>query len=155
MENDWNLALYAPQDLYQLAVILESRGIDFYGRLISISLENGVKQELLFLQGEEEQHKAFFEKLVGPAARPASLLNDLAGQLLGREVLYPLEKLFDEMKVSQQQEALRFGVKMEQLTIAFYLQLKKVSAPSMTEDLDFIVSQEEKHKQKLTIILAH
>ena len=155
MENDWNLALYAPQDLYQLAVILERRGIDFYGRLISISPKNSVKQELLFLQGEEEQHKVFFEKLMGPSAKSVSALSDLAGQLLGREILYPLEKLFDEMKMSQQQKALRFGVKMEQMTIAFYLQLKRVCDPSMTVDLDFIVGQEEKHRQKLTIILAH
>lgn len=59
-------------------------------------------------------------------------------------------------KIGNNQEALRFGMTVEQKTIDFYGDLRRQSQdPGFLKDLDAIVEQEKKHKQKLNIILAY
>jgi rubrerythrin len=76
--------------------------------------------------------------------------------VLEAEFLKPLEEFYQSQKISNNQEALRFGMTVEQKTIDFYGDLRRQSRdPGFLKDLDVIVEQEKKHKQKLNLILAY
>jgi rubrerythrin len=79
----------------------------------------------------------------------------LAG-VLQEEFVRPMEEFYRGAKVGKTAEALRFGIAVEQKTIDFYGDLRKQSKDdAFLKDLEAIIAEEKKHKQKLNIILAY
>jgi rubrerythrin len=67
-----------------------------------------------------------------------------------------MDEFYQAKKISRTDEALRFGAAVEQKTIDFYTDVKKQAKDAgVLKDLDGIIEEEKKHKQKLNIILAY
>jgi rubrerythrin len=144
------------EELFQFAVTIEQGGYDFYQRLIQASDDKRVQNELKFLRDEEAQHKAFFLGELKKKGRSEVRLNPDLSLVLETEFIKPLDEFYQAKRISNNQEALRFGIAVEQKTIDFYADLRRQSAdPSFLKDLDVIIAEEQKHKQKLNIILAY
>jgi rubrerythrin len=150
------LSKFPIEEVYQFAVAIEQGGFDFYEKLIQASDNTRVKNELKFLRDEEARHKAFFQgELRKKGGGEAVLGSGLAG-VLQEEFVRPMDEFYRAAKVTKTAEALRFGIALEQKTIDFYGDLRKQSKDAaFLKDLDAIIAEENKHKQKLNIILAY
>ena len=144
------------EELFQFAATIEQGGLDFYSRLIQASDNKRVNNELKFLRDEEAQHRTFFLGELKKKGKSEVAIGPALNAVLEAEFLKPLEEFYQSKQISNNQEALRFGMTVEQKTIDFYGDLRRQSRdPGFLKDLDVIVEQEKKHKQKLNIILAY
>jgi rubrerythrin len=151
-----DLSKFPIEEVYRFAADIEQGGYDFYEKLIQASDNTRVKNELKFLRDEEAKHRAFFQgELRKKGKSEAALGPGLAG-VLQEEFVRPMEEFYRAAKVQNIAEALRFGIALEQKTIDFYGDLRRQSRePGFLQDLDAVVAEEKKHKQKLNIILAY
>jgi rubrerythrin len=144
------------EELFQFAATIEQGGFDFYDRFIQASDNKRVSNELKFLRDEEAQHKAFFLGELQKKGKSEVAVSPALNAVLQAEFIKPLEEFYQSKKISNNQEALLFGMTVEQKTIDFYGDLRRQSQdPGFLKDLDAIIEQEKKHKQKLNIILAY
>ncbi len=144
------------EELFQFAATIEQGGFDFYSRLIQASDNKRVNNELKFLRDEEAQHKTFFLSELKKKGKSEVAISPALNAVLEAEFLRPLQEFYQSQKISNNPEALRFGMTVEQKTIDFYGDLRRQARdPGFLKDLDVIVEQEKKHKQKLNIILAY
>jgi rubrerythrin len=153
----WDLSKFQAEDIYRMAITIEQGGFDFYNKIIDASDNQRVKNEMRFLRDEEGRHKAFFLKqLTDKGAAADKKIDPGLQKLLDSEFLTPLEDLYKGKKVGNNAEALRFGMDIEQKTVDFYSALKdRQTDAAFGKDLDVIIDEERKHKQKLNIILAY
>ena len=151
-----DLSKFRIDEVYQFAVAIEQGGFDFYEKLIQASDNTRVKNELKFLRDEEAQHKAFFQGELRKQGQGEAALGPGLDKVLQEEFVRPMEEFYRGAKVGKTAEALRFGIAVEQKTIDFYGDLRKQSQDeAFLKDLDAIIAEEKKHKQKLNIILAY
>jgi rubrerythrin len=155
MAGQWNLARFKLEDLYQMAVTVERKGYEFYGKLMEESGVDQVKNEMRFLRDEEAAHQSFFESELARRGMRAAEPGPELDELLNREFLGPLQERLQDVEMLGTKDALRFGLALEQKSIDFYNALKAAHAATVTGDLDAIIAQEEKHKRKIKIILAY
>lgn len=153
----WDLSKFQAEDIYRMAITIEQGGFDFYNRIIDGSDDQRVKNEMKFLRDEEARHKAFFQKqLAGKGASEEKKIDPALQKLLESEFLKPLDDLYSSKKIGSNAEALRFGMDIEQKTVDFYSALKdKQGDAAFGKDLEVIIDEERKHKQKLNIILSY
>jgi rubrerythrin len=151
-----DLSKFPIEEVYQFAVAIEQGGFEFYEKLIQATDNPRVKNELKFLRDEEAQHKAFFQGELRKKGRAEMALGPGLAAAQEEEFVRPMDQFYREAKVSNTREALRFGIVLEQKTIDFYGDLRRQSKdPAFLKDLDQIVAEEKKHKQKLNIVLAY
>jgi rubrerythrin len=155
-EKAWDLSKYQPEDIYRMAITVEQGGFDYYNKIIESTDNKRVKNEMAFLRDEEARHKAFFQKqLAGKGSGEKKITAELQ-KLLEAEFLKPMDEMYKSKKIGSNADALRFGMDIEQKTVDFYTALKqKQNDPEFGKDLDVIIDEERKHKQKLNIILAY
>jgi rubrerythrin len=155
--SELNFGDYNVEDMYRIAVHIEQGGYDFYSQIIERSENPRVKNEVIFLRDEEAKHKAFFQKQL--KSRGLVVAAELSGGLkswLDREFVKPMEEVWKGRDVSKNEEALQLGVRLEQKTIDLYVNLKAQSSePNVQEDLQAIIDEEHKHKEKLNMLLAY
>jgi len=151
-----DLSKFRIEEVYQFAVTIEQGGFDFYGKLIEACDNTRVKNELKFLRDEEAQHKAFFQGELRKKGKDEVTLSPGLAGVMDAEFLKPMEEFYRAKKITRTDEALRFGAAVEQKTIDFYGDMRKQSGDAgLLKDLDAIIEEEKKHKQKLNIILAY
>jgi rubrerythrin len=151
-----DLSKFKIEEMYQFAVTVEQGGYDFYGKLIDACDNTRVKNELKFLRNEEALHKAFFLGELKKKGKDEVALGPGLKGVLDAEFVRPMDEFYKAKKISRTDEALRFGAELEQKTIDFYTGLRKQTGDAaFLKDLDAIIEEEKKHKQKLNIILAY
>ncbi len=151
-----DLSKFPIEEAYQFAVAIEQGGFEFYEKLIQASDNTRVNNELKYLRDEEAQHKAFFQGELRKKGKAEAALSPGLDKVLQEQFVRPMEEFYRAAKVSKTAEALRFGIALEQKTIDFYGDLRRQSKdPAFLRDLEAIVAEEKKHKQKLNIILAY
>jgi rubrerythrin len=154
--SSWDLSKYQVEDVYRMAITVEQGGYDYYNKIIEAADNPRVRNEMTFLRDEEARHKAFFQKKLSSAGAGSGTVSAELQKLLDAEFVKPMDAMYRSRKVGSNAEALRFGIEIEQKTIDFYTALKSRQAdPAFGKDLDVIIEEERKHKQKLNIILAY
>jgi len=157
MAAEWNLAEFKVEDLLQMAVLMEQKGYDFYSAVIEKSPERRVKNEIRFLREEEARHKVLFQEMLKKKGKSASgRLSAALEALLRREFTNPLEELISTKKIESNEEALKFGVAMEQKVIDFYAVLKDLPGASpLAADLATVSAEDQAHVSKLNAMLSY
>jgi len=151
-----DLSRFKIEEMYQFAATIEQGGFDFYGKLIEACDNTRVKNELKYLREEEAHHKAFFLGELKKKGQSEVKLSAGLNEVLQAEFIKPMDEFYQAKKISRTDEALRFGAAVEQKTIDFYTDVKKQAKDAgVLKDLDGIIEEEKKHKQKLNIILAY
>jgi rubrerythrin len=152
----WDLSKFAIEDVFQMAVAVEQGGYDFYQKIIDQSDNPRVKNEMKYLRDEEAKHKAFFQKNLEAKQSSSKKMGAAVKSLLEKEFLAPMEEMYRSKKIAKNDEALRFGMQLEQKTIDLYEGMKKTqSDPSFLADLGTVIEEEKKHKATLNLILAY
>ncbi len=152
----WDLSKFKLEDVFQLAVSVEQGGYDFYQKLIDQSDSQRAKNEMKYLRDEEAKHKAFFEKQFKAKQSSSKKMSTDVKSLLEKEFLAPMEEMYKSKKIAKNDEALRFGMKLEQKTIDLYEGMKKTQGdPAFLADLGTVIEEEKKHKATLNLILAY
>jgi rubrerythrin len=155
IESEIDIAQHPWDSLFQIAVEIEQGGIDFYAQIADQSDDPRIKNEIHFLRDEEVKHKAFFEAQLEAAGHTGELTPVLRNWL---EAAFskPIRAILTSQAADTNRKALQLGVKLEQKTIDLYKELKgRIPDDSAKRDLDRIISEEEKHKKKLTLLLAY
>ena len=151
-----DLSKFGIEEMYQFAATVEQGGYDFYGKLIDTCENTRVKNELKFLRDEEALHKAFFLGELKKKGKGEVALSPGLKGVLDAEFVGPMDEFYKAKKIARTDEDLRFGVALERKTIDFYGDLRKQSKDeAFLKDLDAIIEEEKKHKQKLNIIPAY
>jgi rubrerythrin len=151
-----DLSKFPIEEAYRFAVDVEQGGYEFYERLIQASDNQRVKNELKFLRDEEAKHKAFFQGELRKKGKADAALDPSLAGVLREQFLLPMEEAYRTAGAATIAEALRFGMALEQKTIDFYGDLRRQSKdPAFLKDLEAVIAEEKKHKQKLNIILAY
>jgi rubrerythrin len=157
MAGEWNLAEFKVEDLLQMAVLMQQKGYDFYSAVIEKSPERRVKNEIRFLREEEARHKVLFQEMLKKKGKSASgRLSAALDALLRREFTNPLEELISSKKIESSEEALKFGVAMEQKVVDFYAVLKDLPGASpLAADLATVSTEDQAHVSKLNAMLSY
>jgi rubrerythrin len=153
---EWKLESARVEDLLQMAAIVEQSGFDFYARLSARADELRVKNELKFLRDEEGLHKAFFlEQLRELGAAPGGAVDSLLQEILQREFIGPMDRMFASSDIKDHDKTLRFGEALEEKSIDFYARMRPALGASQQAALDRIIAQEEEHRRKLELIRTY
>ncbi len=132
--------------LLEFALAKEEEAVAFYGFLASASRREHIKTVFESFAGQEQAHKKVFEKLVkeGCALKPPRK-GEAADLHLSD---YLVEVPFDpEMSY---QDALILGMKREDKSAAFYLDLsRKIEDACLAETIGKLAEEEGRHKRKL------
>ena len=157
MANEWNLAEFKLEDLLQMAMLMEQKGYDFYSAVIERSPERRVKNEIRFLREEEARHKTLFQEMLKKKGKSASgKLSAALEALLKREFTTPLDELISSKKIESSEEALKFGISMEQKIVDFYAVLKDLpGASAVAADLATVSTEDQAHVTKLNAMLFY
>jgi rubrerythrin len=152
----WDLSKFAIEDVFQMAMAVEQGGYDFYQKIIDQTDNPRVKNEMKYLRDEEAKHKAFFEKNLKAKQGSSKKMGTDVKSLLEKEFLAPMEEMYRSKKIAKNDEALRFGIKLEQKTIDLYEGIKKTQGdPAFLADLGTVIEEEKKHKATLNLVLAY
>ncbi len=156
MAKGWKLAESSVDDVLELAALVEQGGYDFYERLQANASNRRVKKELEFLRDEEAAHKAFFlEQLRIQGRTPRGSVGPELQEILEREFIGPLQKLFSSSDIDSNFKTLGFGMTLEQKSIDLYTEMKTVVDEAQRAGLDRIIAEEEGHRRKLQLMRAH
>jgi rubrerythrin len=157
MAGEWNLAEFKVEDLLQMAVIIEQKGYDFYSAVIEKSPERRVKNEIRFLREEEARHKVLCQDMLKKKGKSASgKVSAALDVLLRREFTDPLEELISSKKIESNEEALKFGIAMEQKIVDFYAALKDMpGAAPLAAELAIVSAEDLAHVSKLNAMLSY
>ncbi len=147
--------MYAPNEIFEMAVKIEKDGENFYSYLAK-NFENPAKKELFsYLAAQEAQHVKDFERIsreivdeIDPElwadAKPylESIVN-------GR--IFPsLDEMISKSKYMDMNEIVDFALSIEKETIVFYDQILDTSKkPKVREILEKIIHEELGHVQRL------
>lgn len=152
----WDLSKFAIEDVFRMAMEVEQGGYDFYQKIIDQTDNPRVKNEMKYLRDEEAKHKAFFEKHLKAKQSSSKKMSADVESLLEKEFLAPMEEMYKSKKIAKNDEALRFGMKLEQKTIDLYEGMQKTQGdPAFLADLGTVIEEEKKHKATLNLILAY
>jgi rubrerythrin len=158
----WDLSKFEIEDVFLMAVAVEQGGYDFYQKIIDQTDNPRVKNEMKFLRDEEEKHKAFFAKSLEKkrsssfSRDPSKKMSPAVKALLENEFLAPMQEMYRSKKIAKTDEALRFGMQLEQKTIDLYGGLKRMQGdPAFLADLETVIEEEKRHKATLNLILAY
>jgi rubrerythrin len=145
------------EDMYLVAVHIEQGGYNFYSQIIERSENPRIKNEVIFLRDEEAKHKAFFQNQLSSRGLAASAeLREELKSWLDREFVKPVKQVLNSRDITKNEDALQLGVRLEWKTIELYETLKaQISEMSAREDLQAIIDEEYRHKEKLNLLLAH
>jgi rubrerythrin len=150
---EWKLESAKVEDLLEMAAIVEQSGFDFYARLSARADELRVKNELKFLRDEEGLHKAFFlEQLRKLGAAPRGAVSSSLQEILQREFIGPMDRMFASSDIKDNDKTLRFGEDLEQKSIDFYSGMRSAFGKPQQAAIDRIIAQEEEHRRKLGLI---
>jgi rubrerythrin len=156
MAKEWKLTESSVDEVLEMAALVEQGGYDFYERLQANAANRRVKKELEFLRDEEAVHKAFFlEQLRLAGKTPRGAVGPALQEILQREFIGPLQKIFSSSDIENNFKTLGFGMTLEQKSIDFYTEMKTVVSESQKAGLDRIISEEEGHRKKLQLMRAH
>ncbi len=157
MANEWNLAEFKLEDLLQMAVLIEQKGYDFYSAVIEKSPERRVKNEIRFLREEEARHKTLFQEMLKKKGKSASgKLSAALEALLRSEFTSPFDELISSKKIESSEDALKFGVSMEQKILDFYAVLRDLPGASpLAADLATVNAEDQAHVDKLNGMLSY
>jgi len=150
---EWNLENVEIEDLLEMAAIVEQSGFDFYARLSARADELRLKNELKFLRDEEALHKAFFlEQLRKRGAVPRGSVGPALQEMLEREFIAPMDRMFASPDIKDNDKTLRFGEALEEKSIDLYAGMRPALGEPQQAALDRIIAQKQEHRRKLELI---
>jgi len=131
-------------DIIAFAIEREKEAADGYGRMAGLAQTPGLREFLLFLQGEEETHRRLLEGLtedeigkLAPAYVPDLRIIDYLVE----------ERITDDMSL---QELLIFAAQKEKKAIELYDTLARMAEASGHHRVfEFLSGQERVHKLKI------
>jgi rubrerythrin len=149
--------IFSSSEIVEIGIQIERNGRDFYNSLFDKSDNDKAKEIYKYLAGEEEKHISVFRDILDTVQKyePAesypgeyfSYINALADDYVftkknkGKEIAE---------KITNQNEAIDMGIKVEKDSILFYKSMKKVVPESQYGAIDDLIVQEEDHLKQLT-----
>jgi len=136
------------KEAFKVAHKLESEGISFYKKVINMVKDPKVKEVLLYLLGEEEDHLQLFEQMV--EREDPEALDDSGDDIL--DILDTGVFTFpkDEALTTDLDRALQLGINIEKRSLAFYLEMvKHTDNEEGKVALKKIIDEEKKHWEEL------
>ena len=150
---------FNPAEALRIAMYVEEEGARFYKELTSRTQDKQIRNELRFLWNEEESHRSNFEKLLrkwDPGYDTSHKNEDGLALLVSQGIFGPIKKLRTEDILCNNAEALRFGIVIKKRMISyFYGLLEDTKDPDARRVVEDIIKQEERHLERLNILLAY
>ncbi len=144
-------------EVVELGIQIEKNGKDFYGKLARMAQSKQASEVFVYLSEEEEKHIDIFKDIFKASCRyePSgaypedyfSYMNTLAGEYVftrkdkGKEVAAGTKSDI---------EAVTLGIKLEEESVTFYENMKKIVSAGEAETIDKLIKEEESHIKKLT-----
>lgn len=141
-------------DAIGFAIELEKSGKKFYGRCRENARRDDVRQIFAFLEREEEQHIALFERMLATARKRGAgeLSKDHVSALLEAYAnsFFKGEEEAEEKVASVMDpvEAITLGLNIEKDAVHYYKRLKKVVPEEHRDTMDRIIDSEKGHRGK-------
>jgi rubrerythrin len=156
---------FKTDEIMEAAILIEQNGEQFYRLLAEETKDKDVKKICARLWDDEKKHRKVFEKMLKEnlAKKPASVsvkdfpegdmkyLKEMAdGNVFARN----LSAKEIASKIKTDRETIRFAMKIEKESIAFYAQMSKFTGPDMGGDIDKIIKEEQEHYNILKKLLS-
>jgi rubrerythrin len=136
------------KEAFKVAHKLESEGIIFYKKVLTMVKDPKVKEVLRYLLGEEEDHLQLFKKMIereDPEAFDESGENILDIVDTGVFTFPKDEKIAEDLD-----KAIQLGIHIEKRSLAFYLEMvKHTDNDEGKVALKKIIDEEKKHWEEL------
>ncbi|MBI4834309.1 MAG: ferritin family protein [Planctomycetes bacterium] len=154
------------EEIMEVAILIEKNGEQFYRLLIDETKDNDIKKICARLRDDEKKHQKVFEEMLKKtmSKKPASV----SVKEFPEDDAKHLKKMADAnvftrnlsakeiaSKIKTDQETIRFALKIENESIAFYAQLRKFTSSDMGgNDIDKIIKEEQAHYNILDKLLT-
>ncbi|MBN1833424.1 MAG: ferritin family protein [Deltaproteobacteria bacterium] len=138
---------------FQIAILLEEEGKDFYTMLTSKASDRKAKEMWQKLASDETNHKRLFEKILSrwlPRPADSESLNSLIKELRNRG-LFSNPLLPD----ATEEEVVKYAIHNEEMTADFYLSFAKTFPDAWRKmHIQELVTMERQHAENLRDFLA-
>lgn len=140
-------------EAYSIAMIIEDEGSKFFASLVENTDDPRVKNELAYLEEEEQKHRKTFEEFLKKrTSKTVACSDDKVNDWVKEEVVEPLKCELPESG----KEALRLGLAYKDQIISFLEEIRSAEDdPENEKAIDEIIEEEKKQRKKLNIILAY
>ena len=150
---------FNPAEALRIAMYVEEEGARFYKELTSRTKDKQIRNELQFLWNEEESHRSNFEKLLRKRdeGENANIKDeDKIAILINQGIFGPIKKLRTEDILCDNAEALKLGIVIKRRMISYFRSLlEETKDPDAKLVVDDIIRQEERHLDRLNLLLAY
>lgn len=145
-------------EAYKIASKIEQDGIAFYKNLASGVKDEGAREKLTHLLGEEKKHLSFFQERLSKVEEKIEdgFEEDDLLKYMDYGIFQPYEHM-NQMKniIDDVDKALDIGIIVEDRTVKFYQACKEmISVKEAQQEIQNIINEEEKHKQLLLSMLS-
>ncbi len=143
-------------DACRIALAIEDRGAEFYGKLVGACTKPEVKEVFSFLVNEEKRHSIFFENELERLRQDKEDVDEEDDLIASMEFgIFPPRAGDAGCPAGATGEALEIAIAAEERSIQFYeLCLMNVTSPDTKKTLLGIIGEEKKHKALLEKIKA-
>lgn len=145
-------------EAYEIACNIEKQGIHFYKKIAEQNQKPDIAGVLDFLVEEELRHLKFFENRLYDLRKDKNDTSEDNDLIEGMDfgIFEPYKSIEDLGKVLEdKKKAFSLGVMVEEKSITFYKACRdNISSSQVKEQLDKIINEEEKHKEKLKSLLS-
>jgi rubrerythrin len=151
------LESYSPEEILQIALKVEEKGKDLYGKLESATTDNSLKEMWQFLKNQEEAHRQTFQRMLDNLDEfiveefSRGEYDAYLDAIAANYVFTP--QLIDQKSkalFASDIEALDFAISIEKESIFVYSGFKKYLRPEKLPVVEDIIREEEQHFIQLT-----
>ncbi len=150
--------IFKVNEVVSIAVEIEKRGEEFYLEMAKKATDNGIRETLRFLAGEEVKHQRFFSSLLSkleplqvPPGSEESEYWDYVNDLIDSHFLMndaARQRAFSS--AGSDQEALRLAMGFEKDTILFFMTMRGLVPAEQAKAVDACIEEEKLHLRRLT-----
>lgn len=148
--------VFVGSEIVEIGIQIEKNGRDFYKALADKTKNKKTKEVFEYLEGEEIQHIAVFQKILEPVQKyepPEAYPTEYFAYMnaLASEHIFTKENKGKEIakKIKSDREAIDLGIGFEKDSIIFYEGMKRVVPKDDERIVNELISQEQSHLSKL------
>ncbi|MBN1902802.1 ferritin family protein [Candidatus Sumerlaeota bacterium] len=149
------MKIFEAREILGFAIQIEEQGRMFYDHAATIAKGDPLEKIFLFLSGEEEKHKKYFEDLKTKMDQhklfedyPEDYQSYMNAYL--ENIIFPSENRQDAIKnIDNIKSAINFAIRIELDSILYYHEIKRVVPSNQLDIIDRIIEEERTHFVKL------
>ncbi|MDD4782549.1 MAG: ferritin family protein [Syntrophaceticus sp.] len=156
MKMAWGISMFSGEEIVEIALQIEKSGKEFYEKALDYAESDKVKEALVYLAKEEEEHTKTFSEIgkelkgnFKPNEQYVGEYGDYVKSLVNSHI-FNVSKVEDLVKeIKNDKDILRFALSFEKDSIVIFQEFKNAANKQGAELLEKLINEEKGHIKKI------